>query len=475
MLGANNIVLQSLYMAQNKSIIGRIPPQDLEAEKAVLGSVMIRPGVMDEIVDLITPESFYASRHATVFETMVELWQKGQPIDLLSVSAKLKDKSKLESIGGSSFLAELSSVVPASVNARYYAQIVYSKSALRGLIAAAEEIAQMGFASERETDEILDEAQSLVYSVASTKSARRFTHLKDALHDAWERLEHMHEQKGALRGVATGFADIDNLLSGLQKSDLIILAARPGMGKTTLALDIARHASARENLPVLFCSLEMSMPQVVDRIMAAEARVHSQQMRTGRLSADTEFVKLRDALDRLAKAPLFIDDRAGSNTAQIRANARRIKTEHGLGLIIIDYLQLMATKRDYDSMVGQVTEISRALKALAKDLDVPVLALSQLSRAVESRGGKPRLSDLRESGSIEQDADIVMFIHSEDRDKDPAERTNIVDIVVEKHRNGPTGLIQLYFDKKTTTFLSVERSNISELVAPKESGVGEEF
>ncbi|KKP72378.1 MAG: Replicative DNA helicase, partial [Candidatus Nomurabacteria bacterium GW2011_GWB1_35_20] len=295
------------------------------------------------------------------------------------------------------------------------------------------------------------------------------------LPEAWERLEKLHEHKDMLRGLPTGFRDLDNALSGLQKSDLIIIAARPSMGKTTLALDIARISSITHDKSVLIFSLEMSSQQLVDRMLSAQSRVNAWNLRTGRLSSDREFSQLRDSLDKLAKAKIYIDDQPGNSIVRMKALSRRLKAEKGLDLIVVDYLQLMTTSQNYDSMVNQVTEISRSLKSLAKELNVPVLALSQLSRAVESRGGKPRLSDLRDSGSIEQDADVVMFIHREDKNKDESEKTNIAEILIEKHRNGPTGKVELYFDEKTTTFLNLEKSNLSEFSASKISEDLEEF
>jgi len=295
------------------------------------------------------------------------------------------------------------------------------------------------------------------------------------LPEAYERLEKLHENKGMLRGLPTGFKDLDNMLSGLQKSDLVILAARPSMGKTTLALDIARMSATTHEKSVVIFSLEMSSQQLVDRMLSAESRVNAWNLRTGRLSSDREFSQLRDSLDKLAKAKIYIDDQPGNSIVRMKALSRRLKAEKGLDLIVVDYLQLMTTSKNYDSMVNQVTEISRSLKSLAKELDVPVLALSQLSRAVESRGGKPRLSDLRDSGSIEQDADVVMFIHREDRGKDESEKTNIAEILIEKHRNGPTGKVDLYFDEKTTTFLNLEKSSISEFAPSKISGDLDEF
>jgi replicative DNA helicase len=305
----------------------------------------------------------------------------------------------------------------------------------------------------------LDQAEKKIMGVNNNVGNNSFQSIKESLPDAWNRLEKLHENKGGLRGIPTGFDELDQYLSGLQASDLIILAARPSVGKTTLALDIARQASLKFNFPTVIFSLEMSTQQLVDRMLAAESRVNAWNLRTGHLSTENDFSKIRDSLDRLSKAPIFIDDMAGNSIIRMRSICRRIKAEHGLGLIVVDYLQLMSTSKNYDNMVNQVTEISRSLKALAKEFDVPVLALSQLSRAVETRGGRPKLSDLRDSGSIEQDADVVMFIHREDRNKDESERDNITEILIEKHRNGPVGKVNLYFDQKSTTFVSIDKNS----------------
>ncbi|OGI70155.1 replicative DNA helicase [Candidatus Nomurabacteria bacterium RIFCSPLOWO2_01_FULL_42_20] len=444
----------------------RIPPQNLDAEKAVLGSIMLRPEALYEIVDLVTPESFYADKHRIIFENMLELASKNEPIDLLSLGSRLGEKKALDSIGGNSYLALLTQFVPASTNIKHYAQIVQKKNILRKLIEAADHIGELGFSENEEAiEEILDKAEKKIFNITLSPGSRKFTLLKDTLKEAWERLEKLHENKGELRGIPTGFKDLDIVLSGFQKSDLIVLAARPSVGKTTLALDIVRNAATRSSVPTLIFSLEMSSQQLVDRLLAAEAKVNAWNLRTGKLSTDEEFSRLRDSLDKLSKAPIYIDDRPSNTIVQMKSTARKLKAEHSLGLIVVDYLQLMTTSKNYDSMVNQVTEISRSLKSLARELEVPVIALSQLSRAIESRGGKPRLSDLRDSGSIEQDADVVMFIHREDRYKEESERTNIAEILIEKHRNGPTGKIELYFDAKRSTFLPLEKSNIDELIA----------
>ncbi len=449
-------------MAIDKKTNIRIPPQSIDAEKAVLGSIMLRPSAIHEINDVINESSFYVAKHANIYNIMIELSSKGDPIDLLSVSHKLKEKGKLDSIGGNSYLTELSNSVPASTNIKYYADIVSQKHLLRKIVDAGSDISEMGFQDEVENVfEILDQAEKRMMGINCNMSGHAFTSIKDSLPEAWERLEKLHESKGELRGVPTGFHDLDQYLSGLQKSDLIILAARPSMGKTTLALDIARQAALNHGTPTVIFSLEMSTQQLVDRMLAAQARVNAWNLRTGNLTSETEFSKIRDSLDALSKAPIFIDDLAGNSIVRMRSVCRRIRAEHGIGLIIVDYLQLMSTSKNYDNMVNQVTEISRSLKALAKEFDVPVIALSQLSRAVESRGGRPRLSDLRDSGSIEQDADIVMFIHREDKGKDESEKTNIAEILIEKHRNGPVGKVDLYFDERMTTFVSIDKTGVN--------------
>ncbi|MFA6325023.1 MAG: replicative DNA helicase [Candidatus Paceibacterota bacterium] len=463
-------------MVKNRKNEIRIPPQSIDSEKAVLGSIMLRKDAMNEIEDVINPDSFYVEKHKIIFRAMQDLAVKNEPIDMLSLSTKLKEQKLLDAIGGNQYLVELTNIVPSSTNVKHYGEIVQKKYVLRSLIDAADYVSELAFEEgDDHMDDILDLAEKKIFSVVSSPKGQKFTSIKDELPEAWERLEKLHEHKDGLRGLPTGFKDLDNILSGLQKSDLIILAARPSVGKTTLALDIARMSATVHNKSVGIFSLEMSSQQLVDRMLSAESRVNAWSLRTGRLSADKEFSQLRDSLDKLSKAKIYIDDQPGNSIVRMKAVSRRLKAEKGLDLIVVDYLQLMTTSKNYDSMVNQVTEISRSLKSLAKELDVPVLALSQLSRAVESRGGKPRLSDLRDSGSIEQDADVVMFIHREDKGKDESEKTNIAEILIEKHRNGPTGKVDLYFDEKTTTFLNMEKSSLSEFSASKISSELDEF
>lgn len=453
----------------------RIPPQNIETEKALLGSLMLRPDGMYDVADMVSRETFYVDKHRMLFDAMLELHTRHEPIDLLSVSTRLKERGKFDAIGGGSYLAELVDAVPSSTNAKHYAEIIQRKYILRALIDAAAHISELGYNEAEAIESVLDEAEKKIYSVTNSSVSKKFVGLKDTLEEAWERLDKMHKSGSELRGVPSGFPALDELLSGFQKSDLIILAARPSMGKTTLALDIARQAAIHHNIPVGIFSLEMNTQQLVDRMLSAEARVNAWKLRTGKLSLDEDFDKLRNSLDRLSKAPVFIDDQSGNTIMKMRSAARKLKSEHGLGLIIVDYLQLMNTSKHYDSMVNQVTEISHSLKGLAKDLDVPVIALSQLSRALEARGGKPKLSDLRDSGSIEQDADVVMFIHREDKMDKNAEKTNIAEIIVEKHRNGPVGAIKLYFDEEKSTFMSIDKHHDYEGMPRNAGGNFEDF
>jgi len=443
----------------------KIPPQSIDSEMAFLGSILMRPESINEIYEMMKPSFFYSERHRKIYETMIELFSKGTPIDLISMSSRLKEKKILEQTGGKSYLSELVESVPSSANIKHYAEIILKKATFRGLISVAEEISALGYNEEGEMEEAIDQAEKKILSVTSHTNQKTYTELKDTLPEAWERLEKLHNSKDEMRGIPTGFKGLDDKLAGFQKSDLIILAARPSVGKTSLALDIARNVAVNHNVPTAIFSLEMSSQQLIDRMLAAQAQVDSWGLRTGNLKQDSDFDRIRDSLDVLSKAPIFVDDKPGNNIISMRSTARKMKNEKGLGLIIVDYLQLMmpTTNKNNDNMVQQVTEISRSLKSLARELDVPVIALSQLSRAVEQRGGKPRLSDLRDSGSIEQDADVVMFIHREDRYKDEGEKTNIAEILIEKHRNGPTGRVELFFDDKKSSFVDVENKNYGDL------------
>ncbi len=435
-------------------------------ERALLGALLINQNAMYEVADLVAADSFYAGKHRIIYDAMLTLYSKGEPIDVVTISGKLKERKQLSDIGGAAYLSELTNTAASPGSARHYAQAVQSKFILRALIDAAAKIGELGFQEDRDIEQLLDEAQTAIFQVSSTPMLQSFTAIKDELTEAWERLEHLQKHSGTMRGVPTGFKDLDNMLAGFQKSDLIILAARPSMGKTALALDIARQTATKHKTPVGIFSLEMSSQQLVDRMLAAQAGVNSWRLRTGKIKSDEEFERLQEGMGALSEAPIYIDDKPGSTVLSMRSVARRLKMEKSLGLIIIDYLQLITpmSGKSSDSLVQQVTEISRALKGMARELDVPVLALSQLSRAVEQRGGRPRLSDLRDSGSIEQDADVVMFIHREDMmgNRSSNEKTNIAEILIEKHRNGPVGKVDLRFDEERTTFMAVDKSDFGD-------------
>jgi replicative DNA helicase len=453
----------------------RIPPQDLEMEKSVLGSLMLDSNAINIVADIIKPEDFYDPKHSLIYQAMMNLHEKGDPIDVLSVSSKLKEKKQIKETGGNSYLTETVNSVPTSSNVKHYAEIVRKKKILRDLIESSNYISQLGFQDEfgeSDIEEVLDEAEKKIFSIARFSIKQKFQSVKNALEEAWERIDRLHKSKGELRGVPTGFAELDNLLAGFQKSDLIILAGRPSMGKTALALDMARNI-AKKNIPVGLFSLEMSSQQLVDRLLAAEANIDAWKLRTGRLSTDDEFERLSYALDTLSKIPLFIDDEASKNILQMRAMARRMQAECGLGLLIVDYIQLMVPRQKIDNIVQQMTEVSRSLKALAKELDVPILAVSQLSRAVESRQDKrPKLHDLRDSGSIEQDADLVMFVYREDMYKEDKKTQrpgfSEAQILIEKHRNGPTGRINLIFNPQKVSFSSIEKGDFGTITKTNE-------
>lgn len=443
----------------------RVPPQSLESERALLGALLLKPDAIHDVSDLIQPDSFYAEKHRIIFSTMRELAERGEPIDLLSLSQRMQDQGLIERAGGRSYLAELAGSAPSPGNFSHYAELVSRKFLMRSLIDTAYAISESAYDESLDTMQVLDEAEKGIYAIGNASTAHKFTAIGDKVHEAWDRIEALSKKEDGIRGVPSGFPALDNLLSGFHPSDLVILAARPSMGKTSLALDIARNAAVRHKVPVGIFSLEMSSEQLIDRMLASESFVDSWKLRTGQVRSEDDFGRIRDALETLSKAPIFIDDKPGNNILGMRAVARRLKREHGIGLIVVDYLQLMAptNTKNSDSMVQQVTEISRSLKSLARELDVPVIALSQLSRAVEQRGGRPRLSDLRDSGSIEQDADVVMFIHREDKRSPEAERTNIAEILIEKHRNGPTGSAELYFDEKRATFQPLDTAGYGDL------------
>lgn len=447
---------------QNFKSTKNLPPQDQEAEKSLLGSLMLDKKALSKVVDTLTSKDFYRESHQKIYQAATDLFEKLEPIDLLSVTARLKDKKQLEEIGGSAYLSECINFVPTASHVTNYAKIIRKKKILRDLINASHEIGGLGYDEKEEVDIILDKAEKSIFSVAQQSLTQGFTSVKDNLEEAFERIDNLSKNKDSVRGVSTGFVDLDKILSGFQKSDFIILAARPSLGKSSLAIDFARSISTKDNLPVGIFSLEMSTDQMIDKLIASESNVDLWKIRTGYLSdsgENNDFTRIQHALDSLSGAPIYINDSATTNVLQMRAMARRLQAEHGLGLLIIDYIQLIDPRNSSDSSVRQVTEISRSLKGLAKELNIPVLALSQLSRAVEQRTPQvPRLSDLRESGALEQDADVVMFIHREDRYRPETSRKNIADIIVAKHRNGPIGKIELFFNDRVTSFRNLEKT-----------------
>jgi len=450
---------------KDKNIQEQLPPQNIEAEKSLLGCLLFDKNAIIKVADFLLPKDFYKQNHQQIYQAILDLFEKGEPIDLLSVSSRLKEKNLLEEIGGNSYLTELINNVLTASHVLNYAKIVQRKRILRDLIDASQEINLLGHNEEEDIDSILDKAEQKIFSIAQKSLTQKFFPIKEGLEEAFERIDKLSKYKGGLRGVATGFTDLDNVLAGLQKSDLIILASRPSMGKSSLALNIAANVAINEKLPVGIFSLEMSKDQIIDRFIAALANIDLWRLRTGRLSSDAnnnDFEKIQHAMSILSETPIFIDDAASSNVLQMRAMARRLQAENGLGLIIIDYLQLVEPRNSTASLVQQISEISRSLKGLARELNVPVLALSQLSRAVEHRTPQiPRLSDLRESGGLEQDSDVVLFIYREDRYNSDTPRKNIADIIIAKHRNGPVGKVELYFDERQASFRNLEKEEYS--------------
>lgn len=440
----------------------RIPPHSLEAEASVLGALLIDREAVVKIADFLRPEDFYGPAHATVYAAMLELFERREPIDILSVTSRLKDKKELEGVGGEAALASLAAAVPTAGHVAHYAKIVQKKATLRRLISAAAELTDLGFQEEEEVDRILDTAAQKLFGVSQQHLHQTFIPVKQVLADAFNRIDALHKGGIAYRGIPCGFRPLDDLLSGLQKSDLVILAARPSVGKTSLALDIVRHIAVHEKVPVGIFSLEMSKEQLADRFICAEATVDLWKMRTGRLSSEgfphDDFSKINHAMAVLAEAPIYIDDSATNNVLEIRTLARRLQAEHGIGFMVVDYLQLMEGPRAREGRVQEVSEISRALKGLARELNIPVLAISQLSRAVEGRSPPiPKLSDLRDSGTIEQDSDVVLFLYPRGRHEKGSENPNLVDVVIAKHRNGPVGVVSLFFRSEQASFTALEQ------------------
>ncbi|MBT3690564.1 replicative DNA helicase [bacterium] len=447
--------------------LNKIPPQNNEAEQSVLGCLLIDKEAITKVADILRPEDFYKDSHLMILESMYELYEKREPIDLLSLANRLEEKKQLEAVGGQAYLATLTNSVPTAAHVISYAKIVQKKATLRRLLKASSEINELSYKETEDVDSVLDKAEQKLFKISQKYLKQNFVSIKNVLTGAFDRIDELHKDKGKLRGLRTGFTGLDNKLAGLQKTDLIILAARPSVGKTSLALDIARQAAVNNKAAVGLFSLEMSKEQLVDRLLCAEAGVDLWKMRTGNLSdrdEDGDFPRIGQAMGILSEAPIYIDDSATSNVMEIRTKARRLKLEHGLDLLIVDYIQLMEGRTgNSDNRVLEVAEITRSLKAVARELQIPVLALSQLSRAVENtKPAIPKLAHLRDSGAIEQDADVVMFIYRKTSDRSykiediPEEERNIAEVHIAKHRNGPTGLVKLYFEENQASFKNLE-------------------
>ncbi len=435
----------------------RIPPQNIEAEQCVLGGILIEDRAILKVIETISPEDFYKEAHAIIYRAMLDLFDRNEPQDIVAVSNLLKSKGLLDQVGGAAYLGELAETVPVASNIAYYAKIVRDKAVLRRLIQKTSDIATLCYEEAGEVDEILESAESAIFEISQSKIHQSFHPLKSVLKDSIRKVEDLFAKKELITGVPTGFAGLDTMTAGFQPSDLIIIAGRPSMGKTALALNMAQHAAINHGIPVAIFSLEMSKDQLALRMLCSEARVNAQKVRTGFLS-DSEWTRLISAADLLSQAKIFIDDTPAISVLEMRAKARRLKSEHGLGLVLVDYLQLMRGRGQSERREQEISEISRSLKAMAKELDVPVVALSQLNRKVEDRPNKrPQMADLRESGAIEQDADVIAFIYRDEvynRSEDNPNK-GIAEIIVGKQRNGPTGVVKLAFLAKYSSFANL--------------------
>jgi replicative DNA helicase len=432
-----------------------VPPQNLEAEESVLGAMMISPGAIGAVSEILDAGDFYRESHAKIYRAALALYAKGEPVDAITLTDELEERGELEAVGGRVRLHELAALVPASANAAHYARIVHETATLRGLIRAGGEIARLGWERPGETGDLVDQAEQILYDLSQQRVTGEWSEIEELLKESFERITQLYESGVDLTGTPSGFRDLDRLTSGFQPGNLIIVAARPSMGKSALALCMAANMGVRHNIPVGLFTLEMSKAEVTQRLMCSEAKVESQRLRNGKLAPD-DWPRLTAACDKLAKAPIYVDDTGLLNMMEIRSKARRLKARHpNLGLIIVDYLQLLTPshRRDSDGRVQEVSEMSRSLKILARDLDVPIVALSQLSRAVEQRTDKrPILSDLRESGSIEQDADLVAFVYRDEYYNEESDQQGLAEVILAKHRNGPTDSIKLSFLKRYAKF-----------------------
>lgn len=440
----------------------KLPPQNLEAEQSVLGSLMIDKNAIIQVADTLSPQDFYHPHNALIFEAILDLFQKHQPVDILSLTTKLKEKEALKDIGGSTYLSKLVESVPTSSHVGHYSQIVKEKKILRDLINASADITEKAFNVGGDLEETLDLIEQKIFSISQRSVPQKFSRVRDELAKTIERIDKLQRGELGHGGLPTGFQKLDNVLSGLRPSDFIVIGARPSVGKTSFALDIVRHIGVKEKQPIGLFSLEMSKDQILDRLVSAEAGVPLWQLRSGRLNEEEHMPLLQMAYDRLSQAPIFIDDTASPNILQMRSMARRLQAEHGLSAIVVDYLQLIQPRLNNDNTVQQITEISRQLKALSRELNVPVIALSQLSRAVEQRDSRaPRLADLRESGSIEQDADVVILMSRKSTNGPEDPNRNLVLIDVAKHRNGPLDKFDLFFDGEKASFMELDTQHAS--------------
>jgi replicative DNA helicase len=434
----------------------QVPPQNLDAEESVLGAMMLSPAAIAAVSDVLAQDGreYYRESHAKIYRAALALYAKGEPVDAITLVDELDERGELEVVGGKVRIHELAALVPASANAGHYAQIVKETATLRGLIRVGGDIARLGWERPGETPELVDRAEQILFELSQEKATSEFSHIEALLKESFERITQLYESGADVTGVPSGFRDLDRITSGFQEGNLIVMAARPSMGKSALGLGVAANLAVRKNVPVALFTLEMSKSEVTQRLMCSEAKVESQRLRTGKLSAD-DWPRLTAACDKLAKAPIYVDDTGSITMMEIRSKARRLKSKHpDLGMIIVDYLQLMTSGTSAENRVQEVSQISRSLKVLARDLEVPIVALSQLSRAVEQRHDKrPILSDLRESGSIEQDADIVMFIYRDEYyNGEESESQGLAEVIVAKHRNGPTDTIKLSFLKRYAKF-----------------------
>jgi len=439
--------------------LGRIPPNSLEAEQSVLGALLIDNEAVPAVAEILKPEDFYRQDHKEIFEAVMDLFEAGKPVDIISVKEQLKVRGTLEGVGGLEYLSSLSDIVPTTANVRHYAKIVEEKSLLRKLIKASGEIMNLGFEASEDVAIITEEAQKRIFDILQQRSSKGFYPIKEILLDSFNKLEELYNSKGYITGVPTGFSDLDTKTAGLHPADLILVAARPAMGKTSFALNLAQYASIHARIPVAIFSLEMSKEQLVNRILCSEAMVDSQKIRTGKLDEE-DWTKIAGALGPVSEAPIYIDDTPGLTIMEIRAKCRRLKLEKNIGLIVIDYLQLMQGRGRSENRQQEISEISRALKILAKEINVPVVTLSQLSRAPETRSDhRPILSDLRESGAIEQDADLVVFLYREDYYNPEAEKKNVAEVILAKNRNGVTGIVELAWLGQFTKFVNLDRNH----------------